>query len=337
VQKLPQFAVRRLREAVPDEMRHPDADVLAAFAEQSLASRERAEVMEHLARCGGCREILSVSLPAIETHATARISPGRSAWLAWPVLRWGALAAGVLIVCAAGVLQYAHRPQGTIVASNFPNVAPEAMKDSSSAAAATAVQAPAQMNIPEQVLPSKIPVVSQKQALFNTLQTVDGANGFQIGRHGPRNAGNEPQAQDGSGISENSVLGQSSGTSLNSGANAFPQWAVTPVGGLQRSFDEGKSWENVHPEGDLTFTTSFLFRAVTANGLDVWVGGSEGALFHSVDGGNRWLRQMPSTSGTALEGDIVSIQFADPENGKIVTSIGQLWTTSDAGQSWQRQ
>jgi len=43
--------VRDRLQAVPPAANHPDADLLAAFAEQSLPSDERASVLEHLARC----------------------------------------------------------------------------------------------------------------------------------------------------------------------------------------------------------------------------------------------------------------------------------------------
>lgn len=80
-----------------------------------------------------------------------------------------------------------------------------------------------------------------------------------------------------------------------------------------------------------------VFRALAANGLEVWAGGSEGALYHTVDGGNRWTRVAPSTDGVSLTGDIIGIQFSDPRNGTVTTSTAEVWTTSDDGQSWSKQ
>jgi photosystem II stability/assembly factor-like uncharacterized protein len=37
-----------------------------------------------------------------------------------------------------------------------------------------------------------------------------------------------------------------------------------------------------------------------------------------------------------LTGDIVSIQFSDPEHGTLTTAVAEVWTTTDAGHSWQR-
>lgn len=42
---------------------HPDADTLTAYMEQLLQGPERNQVLEHLARCGQCREVMALSLP----------------------------------------------------------------------------------------------------------------------------------------------------------------------------------------------------------------------------------------------------------------------------------
>jgi photosystem II stability/assembly factor-like uncharacterized protein len=60
-------------------------------------------------------------------------------------------------------------------------------------------------------------------------------------------------------------------------------------------------------------------------------------LYHSSDAGDHWLRVAPVSSGAMLTGDIVSLEFADLQHGKILTSTGEIWTTSDDGQTWQKQ
>jgi len=84
--------------------------------------------------------------------------------------------------------------------------------------------------------------------------------------------------------------------------------------------------------------TPTIFRALAiSSNTDIWAGGSGGALYHTVDGGNLWARVLPSASGTVLTGDIVSIQFADPRNGSVTTSNAEIWTTPDGGQTWRKQ
>ena len=82
-----------------------------------------------------------------------------------------------------------------------------------------------------------------------------------------------------------------------------------------------------------------IFRAlsVSSNAAEVWAGGSGGALYHTVDGGNRWARVVPSVGGVFLTGDITSIQFYDPRNGTVTTSNAEVWTTPDDGQTWRKQ
>ena len=93
---------------------HPDPDLLAAFADRSLAKIERVQVLEHLARCGDCRDIVSLATPEFET--TRLVSPASSSgWLRGPILRWGALAASVAVVTIAVTLPKLsrHLPLGS--------------------------------------------------------------------------------------------------------------------------------------------------------------------------------------------------------------------------------
>ena len=119
MQSVPQFVLKRLKETAAVAGPHPDADLLTAFAEQSLAGDERARVMEHLARCGDCRDVVAIALPATEVAALpVSVSHGQFGWLRWPALRWAALAAGILAVTSVGVVQFSHRNQQKTVASS---------------------------------------------------------------------------------------------------------------------------------------------------------------------------------------------------------------------------
>jgi len=101
---------------------HPEADVLAAFAEQALSATEREGVVVHLAACRDCREVLALSIPALETVARPMVAaeqiPAAASnrtishpprWLSWPNLHWAAAAAGVVVV--ASVLMLRHSKQ----------------------------------------------------------------------------------------------------------------------------------------------------------------------------------------------------------------------------------
>jgi photosystem II stability/assembly factor-like uncharacterized protein len=45
----------------------------------------------------------------------------------------------------------------------------------------------------------------------------------------------------------------------------------------------------------------------------------------------------PVSGEERLTADVTAIEFSDVQHGKLTTTTGQLWTTSDAGQSWQKQ
>ena len=157
-------------------------------------------------------------------------------------------------------------------------------------------------------------------------------------------------------------------------AALIPRWTIGAAGSLQRSFDQGNTWQtvdvNANPSSfsftgdtsvEIVAKTSrakaaketanekdadkahkqvaapLTFRAVAAPGADVWAGGSAGALYHSLDAGNHWTRITPAASGATLTGDVISLEFPDPQHGKVSTSTSEIWTTSDDGQTWQRQ
>jgi hypothetical protein len=111
VQDVPNFVLKRLQKTADLES-HPDADLLTAFAEQSLLESERARVIEHLARCGECREVVALALPASDVVAvTASPEPARNSWSGWPILRWSIAAAAIVAITSVGVLQYGQRHQ----------------------------------------------------------------------------------------------------------------------------------------------------------------------------------------------------------------------------------
>lgn len=106
--------------------------------------------------------------------------------------------------------------------------------------------------------------------------------------------------------------------SMSSGA----AWRVND-GKLQRSEDQGAHW-----------TTVLLGRPLraTAYGLrlrEIWVGGEDGTVMHSVDGSN-WAQ----AHGGWKPAKVKRIVFSDPQRGSIHLSSGETWVTSDGGATW---
>jgi hypothetical protein len=117
MEQLPKIVRQRL-EATAKPSAHPDPDTLTAFAEQSLSERERVPVLQHLARCADCREILAIAQPQVEfaqAAAAAMVAPDsvRSNWLRRPRLGWATAAACVLVLGATVTLRYGARSKSS--------------------------------------------------------------------------------------------------------------------------------------------------------------------------------------------------------------------------------
>jgi len=109
------------------------------------------------------------------------------------------------------------------------------------------------------------------------------------------------------------------------------RWTISSDGQLQHSIDSGKTWQPVAVAEKATF------RALSANGPDLWVGGPAGLLYHSTDAGGHWTQVKPIANGATLTADVAALEFTDLLHGKLTTSAGEVWITIDAGQTWKIQ
>src|SRR5258706_9974239 len=144
MQDVPKIVQARLQRLGPEAAKgHPDADLLTAFAEQSLAESERGRVLDHLARCGDCRAVVVLAQPITEL-ATIPSSGhvARGTWLRWSVLRWSVVAAGIALVTSVGVLQYRQRTQQNAAVVS-PRIGQEEKISTASQSSQTSVPRPA--------------------------------------------------------------------------------------------------------------------------------------------------------------------------------------------------
>lgn len=63
--------------------------------------------------------------------------------------------------------------------------------------------------------------------------------------------------------------------------------------------------------------------------LNGWIGGSDGEIKYTNDGGSNWF-----SSNTSISDVIIDLIFTDSLNGWAVTSYGKILKTSDKGQNW---
>jgi hypothetical protein len=426
MQQVPKIVRQRLQ-ATAEAGVHPDANVLAGFAEKSLTKREHAQVLDHLGRCLDCRDVVLHASPELMSTPVS-IELTRSHWLRGPVLRWGALAACLVVVSAAVMLRrersmsqepviVATSPRPPAVAAEnkateiavaqpssqekaaVPGVLPSPSADSrdfiapprtkqlarsevskSRVIAGTPPAAGAELNIPSPAVPvpleNRISRYQKKQVPQQENETVE-VNGeaasltaetakvapetetvtvrAQAGpvttltdaMTGRAKDAKEPQPKSGAGaaLSRNaaapappaganykfSTQTASNMVQLRNPMTLTPRWTLSPDGVLERSTDGGRTWETIPVPG------SASLRALAADGLEIWVGGAAGALYHSSDIGQHWVKVEPTTGGKALDADIIGVTFTDVSHGKLTTSNHETWTTSDAGQSWQQK
>lgn len=452
---LPKIVRERMRTAVAGD--HPDPDLLTAFAEQALSERERTPLMDHLARCADCRDVLAlaaVSAGTVATQAKDTAVARKAPWFSFPLLRWGALAACLVIVSTAVFLNrglktsYVTKDERQLPAPVVPSASvaerasadnalvgasieaktkhladaqvpeaassyvavPKASREKSPTARVPAPQRSVGGLLSQPATPAASgasPMLAKDLRDDRQMDVTRGAFAFGTGNgsapaasvaalapapvppaptnknvpapHLAANAesytaqSNEPVAQMVDAVGGETdkaekkveVPGRAkTGAGPASAALAVApndefemqksiapaleasrarkelarsvhseslRWNISSEGQLVRSADSGKSWQPVIVAEGATF------RVLSYNGPDIWVGGAAGSLYHSSDAGGHWVQVKPVANAVSLTADVAAIAFTDPQHGKITTTNGQTWSTSDGGQSWMRQ
>jgi len=110
--ELPKIVQQRLAQQTSGgSVEHPDANLLAAFAEHALVERERAAVSAHLAQCADCRTSLALAIASQpETEPVAEHATKRHWFAEW---RWVGAAAAAC--CVVGIVLQVQPPQPPVV------------------------------------------------------------------------------------------------------------------------------------------------------------------------------------------------------------------------------
>jgi photosystem II stability/assembly factor-like uncharacterized protein len=117
-------------------------------------------------------------------------------------------------------------------------------------------------------------------------------------------------------------------------------WIVGQDGLILHSADSGKTWTR-QPSG----ATVYLFAVDFINDHEGWVVGDKATYLHTTDGGKKWiLSKIAGEKGLTSDEQILSeepvlydVQFIDNKTGWIVGEFGNIYHTTDGGQTWKTQ
>ncbi len=317
---------------------HPDPNLLGAFVEKSLEQGEQLRVLEHLSRCTSCREIVSLTAAQPGIAGAVSVAPARAGWLFWPVLRWGAAMACVVVVGVAVTVRQKHesRQIDATISEQKAELAKQISPPSSPPAKAAEQTIAANPTVTRQTARAMKPAGNNNAAAASPIEMADAGVGSRLAEvPGRAKAAESQDAESSKGIASAGNAVQAEGSTAPVvplvSTNLPPRWTLNSDGTLQRSRDSGRSWQTIQ------VADNTVFRALAANRLEIWVGGAAGALFHSSDAGQHWTQVRPVANGEALADDIIGVEFADTLHGKVTTSVQEIWITGDAGQTWQKQ
>lgn len=102
------------------------------------------------------------------------------------------------------------------------------------------------------------------------------------------------------------------------------------IGIVKVTTNEGENWEtvmNIPPNGNgSAYSVATSYSIV---GDTIWSGTGQGKVFRSVDKGHNW-----EEFDTGVADNIPSIAFANADTGILVNNDGDLWRSTDGGETW---
>lgn len=308
--------------------------------------REREQLLDHLALCAECREVLTVAAEATpETAATPKpfLVPRRALSPQRVWLPWASIAAGLLIAFSAALLyhqQHSSQKRAEVAVNEPAQLPPSALQQPSplhypepnktlikpaNPSAVKQPQAPStNEEMPAAVAMKENQNEAAKQSSFG-LQSSNGFSNTQIGQatvHGP-------SAQNNASAHSSSAFANATperALSLASTSAQRPHWRINSIGQPERSIGDG-AWQSVLPQ------EKSRMRVVSIFGFEVWIGGENSRLYHSTDNGATWkLVALSSKDGRTHV--IAHIHFQTAQCGTVEAEDGIVWTTSNGGATW---
>ena len=338
----------------------PDAEMLAALADDTLPAEARREIEGHMAGCHRCQAltaaIVRADAPADATADTAADVPAwRRRALNWLIPAAAAATAVALWVLVPG--QQAPTPveptsdqavAGTPApalttpsteainseplripddAITAPGANTPRRRDENAGVPATAASAPAAS--PPPAAPSSAARALAEPAFKAEAPIVGGVITGEAAANREQTATSE-QRRD---VPNETVEIQERVAGLQARAAFAPdvtspdpqvRWRVGPGSVVQRSADSGATWVTQQTGASAALT------AGSAPAADVlWVAGRQGVVMRTTDGGKQWQRvSFPEAV------DLTGITASSASNATVVLSDGRRFATANGGVTW---
>lgn len=370
--EIPKIVHHRLQVAVlgrSSEQAHPDADVLAAFFEQGLFDAERESVLQHLALCAECRDVVTLALPpeqfapvSVEAEAESLVSESVqklgsakpiSSRFAWAGLRWAALAAGIAVAVLVVRPTWEHFGNRAAKPAPMPSAPVTAPAQSAANQGASEASAgPAAMKQETAVKPEipsphkKIGIVPSPSLADQPRSLIAGTRTSPIRRLSPPPAissfalsmhkgasvlaASPAMTEVATTSSDTTLMARNYPPAIEKAKPAPEQWIIA-AGILQHSVDGGMSWQT-------SLRTDHLILCYAVHGGEIWAGGQSGTLLRSADNGATWKAVRPfSFIGQNLNSDITQIELRNASEIVLTTADQETWSSTDGGTTWEEE
>jgi hypothetical protein len=321
-----------------------DAETLAAWADEVLDARERANAEAHAADCARCQALLAAMVKTMPPPSAAKsLFRMRSLW--WLVPMTSAAAALVIWFgvpgrapdqqsdgAVAAVDQVAPAPLSAPPADARAKIQAEAQPQSQVARGqdAEASTPPPALREKQEAPALEKPASPAPPASANALSeavTIAGAAPVP----GAAPAAPPQSATDSSARRETTFASARVSTFANTldsvivSSNPATRFRPLPGGGVQRSADGGATWRT-----EVTGATETLTAGASPSPSVCWLIGPSGTVLLSTDG--RSWRRLAFPEAV----DLRSVTATDNETATVTTVDGRAFVTTDSGRTWSR-